>query len=221
MSLRVLLCTLVVVLAVAPGTPAQQERRVARRADTPIAAHLRPGDRVVTIADDRPPPLFVNPPEGTSFAEWLIEIRALLFTGRIRQLRAAPTPGGDFIETTVVLDVDEILFEPDPERRLPATVSFTLPGGTMMIDGVHVRGELRWAHPPREGMRYLVAASRGGKGELVVGASSMFELDGEGPVRRLADVPFAADFGDLPELAVLTDLRAAAAEQTGRASRDR
>lgn len=91
----------------------------------------------------------------------------------------------------------------------------------MMIDGVHVRGELRWAHPPREGMRYLVAASRGGKGELVVGASSMFELDGEGPVRRLADVPFAADFGDLPELAVLTDLRAAAAEQTGRASRDR
>jgi hypothetical protein len=90
---------------------------------------------------------------------------------------------------------------------------FTLPGGVTIINGVHVHGEVPWARSPRPDVRYLVYASPGEQGELLVGPWAMYELDGEGAARRLADVPFAAGFGDLPELAVLNDIRVAASRK--------
>ncbi len=210
MTPRLLAISVLVMTATWSGSAAEDDRRVARRSGIAIGEHLRAGDRSVTIVDDTPPPLFVNPPDGTSFAEWLIELRATVFTGRVRQLRSVPTSSSDFIETTVVFDVDEVLFEPDRGRDVRSTEWFTLPGGNMTVNGVHVRAEVSWAQAPRPACRYLVYASRGEKGELLVGPWSMFELDGEGAAHRLADVPFTAGFGDLPELAVLNDIRAAA-----------
>lgn len=211
-----LLAVAVAMAAASAGNLAQQDRRVERRQGVSIAQQVRPGDRSVTIVDETPPPLFVNPPEGVSFAEWLTEIGAIVFTGTVQQQRSQLTPEGDFIETRIVFQVEEVLSDPNGGIEPGSVVHFVLPGGDFNMNGVQVRGMLPWALRPRQKGRYLVYASRGDEGELLVLPSSMFELDGEGAPRRMAYVPFAAGFDDSPEQAVLNDIRSAALKRRQR-----
>jgi hypothetical protein len=72
-----------------------------------------------------------------------------------------------------------------------------------------VVGRVPWATRVRETARYLVLAAVDDKGGLVVDPTSVYELDGEGPAKRLDALPDGDERRTLPAQAFLNEIRSA------------
>ena len=172
-----------------PQTKAPPEgyRRIPMRIGVPIASQLRPEDRVVEVVTGGTP--FVD---GGTDAEREIEgitrQAVAVAVVRVMDKQSRLTDVGDYIRSTVTVQVQSVLKDEGTHLVEGGSVSFSEFGGEVMIDGRRVIVFHTHVRPMLVGRTYLIPFGVTNGNLESLDPTATFELDGQTLKRQRADV---------------------------------
>ena len=131
-------------------------RKVDRQRGRPITDVLQPTDEVVEIVEWQPagvPPL---PPQGRTQLQQMTFEASAVFVVTVDSVTGTVSPEGDWIESSVVAAVSEVLKNSEPPSQPGHLLTFGATGGEIAIGSQKIRASLPESVPFKTGRSYLV-----------------------------------------------------------------
>ena len=183
------------VLQAEQAAPPKGERT--RRAESngkPLSEQVRSDDQRLVLEINAFPPLLVR--SRGEEVEFLTDISDVVLVGRVVSKRPEITRLGNWIETAVVMAIEETLKSND--RLVLAEgnrVMFRLSGGTMQVNHATVEAIVPWTREVESGRRYLIFGTVLEDGQLLAPPAAIYEEADDGTMRWLMrhDDPFERD----------------------------
>jgi len=144
------------VLAQRPG---DQQGKIRSRRGVPLVALVGPGSGAeVVVEKDQAPPLFIEPPSSADRLQWMAKQTPYVLVVSVEAAITSLTPDRDWVETTVLMRVEEVLKHADVPVERGQTITFVQDGGNITLGQTVVRARVSWADNFEQGARYLVFA---------------------------------------------------------------
>lgn len=151
-------------------------RKVQRQKGIPIASLLEPGETRLVIVLNRSVHL-ADPPPGMSEVEWITQLADVVMRVRVESRESKLTPDQDWIKTSVRTKILQVL-KPTGRRSFDVgqEASFLEEGGSLDLQGRQIDAIIEWADRFEVGKEYLIFAMLDSANDLLVGASSSYEI---------------------------------------------
>jgi len=196
--------------------PVQSDGSVPYKKGADILSRVPLGTRAVRLVQHGSTPLRVAPPDGMPEWEFRTRNAAAVALIQVASRVGASTPTRDWVDSTVSALVLEVL-KSDGAGELAAnqTITWTEPGGEVVLAGVHVVAEKRWAVPLRVGATYYAFLGRDAEGRWQAPATEIYEVVDDGAESMVRSTRRARVEASALRLAVLASRQLPSVRQSG------
>jgi hypothetical protein len=141
----------------------QKTRKVDRKPGRPITEELLPTDEVLQVEEWQPPGVPPRPPQGRSRLQQMTIEASAVFVVTVDSVTGTLSLEGDWIDSSVVAAVSQVLKNSDPPAQSGHLLTFGATGGEIAIGSQKIRATLKDNHPFEPGRSYLVFLREEGK----------------------------------------------------------